>query len=130
MRHEILNGNAICCSQRLGFLIHYLRNPIRNPKILIPNHVQNRLFSFSSVHEFNCGRRSKYMHLVSSCSTGNIERSIDPIIVELRHSLLSNDFQDAPDVVFDALSAAKSSVSLIPVYGLLMFAIGIPLLNH
>ena len=42
-----------------------------------------------------------------------VERSVDPIIVELRHSLLSNDFQDAPDVVFDALSAAKSSVSNI-----------------
>ena len=42
-----------------------------------------------------------------------VERSVDPIIVKLRHSLLSNDFQDAPDVVFDALSAAKSSVSNI-----------------
>ena len=42
-----------------------------------------------------------------------VERSVDPIIVELWHSLLSNVFQDAPDVVFDALSAAKSSVSNI-----------------
>ena len=42
-----------------------------------------------------------------------VERSVDPIIVKLRHSLLSNVFQDAPDVVFDALSAAKSSVSNI-----------------
>ena len=42
-----------------------------------------------------------------------VEHSVDPIIVELRHSLLSNDFQDVPDVVFDALSAAKSSVSNI-----------------
>ena len=42
-----------------------------------------------------------------------VERSVDPIIVELQHSLLSNVFQDAPDVVFDALSAAKSSVSNI-----------------
>ena len=42
-----------------------------------------------------------------------VEHSVDPIIVELWHSLLSNDFQDASDIVFDALSAAKSSVSNI-----------------
>ena len=42
-----------------------------------------------------------------------VECSVDPIIVELRHSLLSNVFQDAPDVFFDALSADKSSVSNI-----------------
>ena len=66
-----------------------------------------------------------------------VERSVDPIIVQLRHSLLSNVFQDAPDVVFDAVSAAKSSVSNIhsstfksKARTSLMFAIGIPLLNH
>ena len=42
-----------------------------------------------------------------------VECSLDPIIVELRRSLLSNVFQDAPGVVFDALSASKSSVSNI-----------------
>ena len=42
-----------------------------------------------------------------------VERSVDPIIVELRHSLLSDVFQDVPDAVFDTLSAAKSSVSNI-----------------
>jgi len=42
-----------------------------------------------------------------------VECSVDPIIVELQHSLLSTDFQDVPVVVFDALSAAKSSVSNI-----------------
>jgi len=42
-----------------------------------------------------------------------VKRSADSIIVELRHSLLSTDFQDAPVVVFNSLSAAKSSVSNI-----------------
>jgi len=42
-----------------------------------------------------------------------VERSVDPMIVELRHSLLSTNFQDASSVVFDALSAAKTSVSNI-----------------
>ena len=41
------------------------------------------------------------------------ERSTDPIIVELHQSLLFTDFQDAPVVVFDAVSAAKASVSNI-----------------
>ena len=35
------------------------------------------------------------------------------MIVELRQSLLSTDFQDAPDIAFDALFAAKASVSNI-----------------
>ena len=33
-----------------------------------------------------------------------------PMIVELHHSLLSAEFQDATSVVCDALSAAKTSV--------------------
>ena len=35
------------------------------------------------------------------------------MIVELRQSLLSTDFQDTPGIVFDALSTAKESVSNI-----------------
>jgi len=35
-----------------------------------------------------------------------VERSVDPMIVELCHSLLLAEFQDATSVVFDALSAA------------------------
>ena len=42
-----------------------------------------------------------------------IEQSVDPMIVELHHSLLSAEFQDTTSVVFDALSAAKMSVSNI-----------------
>ena len=42
-----------------------------------------------------------------------IERSVDLIIVELHQSPLSSDFQDAPVVLFDALSAAEASVSNI-----------------
>ena len=51
------------------------------------------------------------------------------MIVELHQSLLSTDFQNAPGVVFDALSAAKTSVSkrarLIAVYIPLMLIIKI-----
>ena len=42
-----------------------------------------------------------------------IEHSVDLMIIELHQSLLSTDFQDAPSVVFDALSAATTSVSNI-----------------
>ena len=42
-----------------------------------------------------------------------IERSVDPLIVELRHSLLSHNSQDVPEAVYDALSVAKASVSKI-----------------
>ena len=42
-----------------------------------------------------------------------IERSMDPLIVELRHSVLTPDVQDVSRAVFDALSAAKTSVANI-----------------
>ena len=42
-----------------------------------------------------------------------IERSSDPLIVELRHSLLTSDSQFVSDAVWDALSAAKASVNNI-----------------
>ena len=42
-----------------------------------------------------------------------IERSVDPLITELRQSLLTPNYQDVSEVVFDALSAAKASVSNI-----------------
>ena len=40
-----------------------------------------------------------------------VEHSIDPLITELRQSLLTPDCQDVPVAVFDALSAAKAAVS-------------------
>jgi len=63
------------------------------------------------------------------------------MIVELRYSLLSAEFQDVTSVVFHALSAAKTSASnihdhsstfrgLIAVYIPPMLTIGILLLNH
>ena len=42
-----------------------------------------------------------------------IEHSVDPLITELRQSLLTPNCQDVSEVVFDALSAAKTSVSNI-----------------
>jgi len=61
------------------------------------------------------------------------------MIVELHHSLLSAEFQDATSVAFDALSATKSSVSnivlqplrakLVAVYVPPMLTIGILLLT-
>ena len=42
-----------------------------------------------------------------------IERSVDPLITELKQSLLTPDCQDVPVAVFDALSTAKVSVSNI-----------------
>ena len=42
-----------------------------------------------------------------------VECSVDPLITELRQSLLTPDCQDAPVAIFDALSAAKASVSNI-----------------
>ena len=48
-------------------------------------------------------------HLKKSANILAIKCSVNPMIVELHHSLLSTDFQDVPSVVFNALSAAKSS---------------------
>ena len=42
-----------------------------------------------------------------------IERSEDPLIIELRQSLLTADHLGLSDTVFDALSTAKASVSSI-----------------
>ena len=42
-----------------------------------------------------------------------IERFVDPLITELRQSLLTPNYQDVSEVVFDALSAAKASASNI-----------------
>ena len=42
-----------------------------------------------------------------------IERFVDPLITELRQSLLTPNCQDVSEVNFDALSAVKASVSNI-----------------
>ena len=42
-----------------------------------------------------------------------IEHSVDPLITELWQSLLTPNYQEASEVVFDALSTAKASVSNI-----------------
>jgi len=41
-----------------------------------------------------------------------VERSVDPLIVELRHSVIANH-PDIPSTIFDSLSAAKASVANI-----------------
>ena len=40
-----------------------------------------------------------------------IECSVDPLITELWQSLLTPNYQDVSEVVFDALSPTKASVS-------------------
>jgi len=42
-----------------------------------------------------------------------IEHSIDPLIIESRQSFLTTDHLGVSDVVFDALSTAKASISNI-----------------
>ena len=65
-----------------------------------------------------------------------IERSVDPMIVKLRQSILTSVAQGVSNVVFDVLSAAKSFVAnihsgiiLVTIYAPLTLVSGIPNLS-